>query len=215
SGGFSLTDAKLLAQRLNAGALPVPVDLVAQQTVGATLGADSLAKSLKAGIAALALVMIFMLVYYRMPGVLAIIGLLMYSALSLAIFKAMGVTLTLAGIAGFILSIGMAVDANILVFERMKEELRAGRSLRGAVEEGFVRAWSSIRDGNSSVFITCAILIWFGSSFVKGFAITLAIGTLVSVFTAITVTRTLLRFIVPWFPEHANWMFLGARKKDL
>lgn len=212
TGGFSLNEARMLSQRLNAGALPVPVSLISQHTVGATLGADSLAKSLRAGILALLLVMVFMVLYYRFPGTIAVVGLLMYAALSAAIFKLLHVTLSLAGIAGFILSIGMAVDANILVFERMKEELRAGRSLKGAVEEGFLRAWSSIRDGNSSVFITCAILIWFGSSFVKGFAVTLALGTLVSVFTAITVTRTLLRFTIPWFPEHANRLFLGWKR---
>lgn len=214
TGNFTIQEARLLSQRLNAGALPVPIQLASQQTVGATLGADSLAKSLKAGIAAILLVMLFMVLYYRVPGVIAVIGLLMYASLSAAIFKLMGVTLSLSGIAGFILSIGMAVDANILVFERMKEELRAGKSLRTAAEEGFVRAWSSIRDGNSSVFISCAILLWFGSSFVKGFAVTLAIGTMVSVFTAITMTRTFIRFIVPWFPEKANWMFLGAQKTD-
>lgn len=214
TGNFTVQEARLLSQRLNAGALPVPIQLASQQTVGATLGADSLAKSLKAGIAAILLVMLFMVLYYRIPGVIAVIGLLMYASLSAAIFKLMGVTLSLSGIAGFILSIGMAVDANILVFERMKEELRAGKSLRTAAEEGFLRAWSSIRDGNSSVFISCAILLWFGSSFVKGFAVTLAIGTMVSVFTAITMTRTFIRFIVPWFPEKANWMFLGAQKAD-
>ncbi len=212
SGGFTLTDAKLLSQRLNTGALPVPVELISQQTVGATLGAESLQASLKAGLAALLLVMLFMVLYYRLPGVIAVFGLLIYATVSLAIFKLIGVTLTLAGIAGFILSIGMAVDANILVFERMKEELRAGKSLRTAVEEGFLRAWLSIRDGNTSVLITCVILVWFGSSFVQGFAVTLVIGTLVSIFTAITVTRTCLRFVVPWFKPEGNVLFLGHKK---
>ncbi len=213
SGGFTLTEAKLLSQRLNAGALPVPVELISQQTVGATLGAESLQASLKAGLVALLLVMLFMVLYYRIPGVIAVFGLMVYAAVSLAIFKLMGVTLTLAGIAGFILSIGMAVDANILVFERMKEELRAGKSLRLAVEEGFLRAWLSIRDGNTSVLITCVILVWFGSSFVQGFAVTLIVGTLISIFSAVTVTRTCLRFVVPWFKEEGNWLFLGHKKK--
>ncbi|HYE60243.1 MAG TPA: protein translocase subunit SecD [Candidatus Kapabacteria bacterium] len=213
SGNFTLQEARLLSQRLNAGALPVPVELVAQQAVGATLGQNTLEKSLKAGIVAVLLVMLFMVLYYRFPGFLAVIALLVYVSVSLAIFKLMGVTLTLAGIAGFILSVGMAVDANILVFERMKEELRAGKSLKAAVEEGFLRAWTSIRDGNVVTLLTCAILIWFGSSFVKGFAVTLAVGILVSIFSAITVTRTLLRFVVPWFSEKANWMFLGSRSE--
>lgn len=211
-GDFTLSEARLLAQRLNAGALPVPIELVSQQSVGATLGAESLQKSLKAGLAGLFLVMVFMLLYYRLPGFLSVIALGLYLSGSLAIFKLIGVTLTLSGIAGFILSIGMAVDANVLIFERMKEELWEGKSLKTAVEEGFVRAWTSIRDGNVSALITCLLLIWLGSSFVQGFAVTLAIGTLVSMFTAITVTRIMLRFVVPWFKEEGNWLFLGAKR---
>jgi len=198
-GGFSLAEARLLSQRLNAGALPVSIDLISQQTVGASLGAESLRASLYAGVVGVLLVMLFMLLYYRLPGLLSVIALSVYIALTLALFKLIGVTLTLAGIAGFILSIGMAVDANVLIFERLKEELRDGKSLKAAVEEGFNRAWTSIRDGNVSTLITCALLIWFGSSFVQGFAITLGIGVGLSMFSAITITRVMLRFVVPWF----------------
>lgn len=213
SGSFSLNDARLLAQRLNAGALPVPVDLIAQQSIGASLGAESLQKSLKAGVVGLLVVMLFMLLFYRLPGVLSVIALSLYIALVLAIFKLIGVTLTLAGIAGFILSIGMAVDANVLIFERLKEELREGKSLKAAVEEGFLRAWTSIRDGNISTLITCVLLIWFGSSFVQGFAVTLVIGILISMFSAITVTRVMLRFVVPWFKPEGSILFLGSKRK--
>ncbi|PLX26870.1 protein translocase subunit SecD, partial [Candidatus Parcubacteria bacterium] len=185
TGSFNLQEARLLSQRLNAGALPVPIDLISQQSVGATLGAKSLSKSLYAGIVGVILVMIFMLAYYRLPGLFAVIALSFYIALTLAIFKLIGVTLTLAGIAGFILSIGMAVDANVLIFERLKEELRDGKSLKAAVEEGFKRAWVSIRDSNLSTIITCILLIWFGTSFVQGFAITLLLGILLSWFSAI------------------------------
>lgn len=212
SGGFDLTEAKLLSQRLNAGALPVPINLISQQSIGASLGAESLAKSLQAGIVALIIVMIFMLLYYRLPGLLAILALTVYLSLTLAVFKLIGVTLTLAGIAGFILSIGMAVDANVLIFERLKEELRSGKSLKAAVEEGFLRAWTSIRDGNISTLITCVLLVWFGSSFVQGFAITLAIGVLLSMFSAVIITRVMLRFVVPWFKEEGNLLFLGYKK---
>jgi len=213
TGGFTLQEAQLLSQRLNAGALPVPVELIGQQSIGATLGAESLQKSLKSGVIALVVVMLFMLLYYRLPGFLSMIALSVYLSLTLAIFKLIGVTLTLAGIAGLILSIGMAVDANVLIFERLKEELQKGKSLRVAVEEGFLRAWSAIKDGNISTIITCVLLMWFGSSFVKGFSFTLAVGVLISMFSAITVTRVMLRFIAPWFKNGANWMFLGAKKK--
>ncbi|MBI5728322.1 MAG: protein translocase subunit SecD [Candidatus Magasanikbacteria bacterium] len=211
SGQFTLEDAKILTQRLNAGALPVPVELISQQTVGATLGIEALAKSLRAGLIGFLLVIVFMVLYYRLPGILASIALAVYATLALAIFKLIGVTLTLSGIAGFILSIGMAVDANVLIFERMKEELRAGKSLRAAVEEGFLRAWPSIRDSNISSLCSAILLLWFGTSFVKGFAVTLALGILVHMFTAITVTRAMLRFIVPWFKERGNRLFLGAQ----
>jgi len=214
TGGFDLAEARLLSQRLNAGALPVPVNLVSQQTVGPTLGAASLDASLRAGLIGMILVMVFMIIYYRLPGCISVISLVIYTALTLALLKRIGVTLTLAGIAGFILSIGMAVDANVLIFERLKEELKDGKSLKSAVEEGFVRAWTSIRDGNVSTLLTCALLMFFGSSFVKGFAITLGIGILVSMFSAITITRIMLRFVVPWFKEQGNILFLGAQKSS-
>jgi len=212
TGNFTLQEAKLLSQRLNAGALPVPVELVSQQSIGATLGTLSLTKSLKAGIIGVFLIMVFMLLYYRLPGLLSVISLSLYIVLTLALFKLIGVTLTLAGIAGFIMSIGMAVDANVLIFERMKEELKGGKSLKAAVEEGFRRAWSSIRDSNLSTLISCVLLIWLGTSFVKGFAVTLSIGVLVSMFTAITITRVMLRFIVPWFSYRGNRLFIGGQK---
>lgn len=206
SGSFAFKEAKLLAQRLNAGALPVPIELVSQQTVGATLGQDSLAKSLKAGLIGFLIVVAFMILYYRLPGLIAALALCVYTALTLAIFKLWGVTLTLSGIAGVILSIGMAVDANILIFERMKEELKAGRALDSAMAEGFKRAWSSIRDSNVASLITCFILYSFTSSSVRGFAVTLALGILVSMFSAISVTRTLLRLVAPWSAKHL-WLF--------
>ncbi len=200
TGDFSLTEAKQLAQRLNAGALPVPVKLVGQQNVDATLGKVSLDKSLLAGLVGLAAVVLFMLIFYRLPGLLSVIALGIYSTLTFAIFKAWPVTLSIGGIAGFVLSIGMAVDANILIFERLKEELRWGKPLSQAIEEGFKRAWTSIRDSNISSLITSIILIFLGSTLVKGFAITLAIGILISMFSAITVTRTFLRLLSgEWF----------------
>lgn len=213
-GGFTLDEARVLSQRLNAGALPVPVELVSQQSIGATLGTASLTKSLKAGIVGVLLVMVFMILYYRIPGVLAAIALTLYSFMVLAVFKLIGVTLTLAGIAGFILSVGMAVDANVLIFERMKEELKLGKSLKAATEEGFKRAWPSIRDSNLSTLISAILLIWFGTSFVKGFAVTLSLGVLMSMFTAIVITRLLLRFVVPWFSYYGNRGFLGVRSPE-
>ena len=198
--GVGLQEAQLLAIQLNAGALPIPVNIIQQQDVDATLGADSLQKSLLAGQIGLGIVALFMLIHYRVPGLLADIALLVYSTLALAVFQLIPVTLTLAGIAGFILSIGMAVDANILIFERTKEEVRAGRTLGAAIEAGFSRAWTSIRDSNFSTLITCVILFWFGSNFgasiVTGFAVTLALGVIISMFTAIIVTRTFLRTLV-------------------
>lgn len=213
TGTFTIAEARLLTQRLNAGALPVPVDLIGQQTLGATLGSESVAKSLKAGMIGVVIVMLFMILYYRLPGIISVVALFVYIAGVLAAFKLLGITLSLAGIAGFILSIGMAVDANVLVFERMKEELRAGKSLRAAVQEGFSRAWPSIRDGNLSTLLTCVLLMALGSSFVKGFAVALSIGILTSMFTAVTVSRILLRFVIPWFDERGHWLFLGAKKK--
>lgn len=213
SGNFSIRDAQELAQRLNTGALPVPVELESQQTVGASLGAESLEMSLKAGMVGLLLVMLFMILYYRVPGVIAVVALGLYVALLLAIFKLIGVTLTLAGIAGVILSIGMAVDANVLIFERLKEELKDGKSLKLAVNEGFERAWTSIRDGNVSTILIALILLFsFQSSFVRGFALTLLIGIALSMFSAITITRTLMKFVIPWFEDRGHFFFLGRKK---
>ncbi len=206
SGSFDIKEAKLLAQRLNAGALPVPIKLLSQETIGASLGQDSLTKSLKAGFYGFLIVVLFMILYYRLPGLLASLALAMYTAFSLAVFKLLGITLTLSGIAGVILSIGMAVDANILIFERMKEELKNGRPLDSAVNEGFKRAWTSIRDSNISSLLTCAILYSFTSSSVRGFSVTLALGIVISLFSAITVTRSLLRFVGPWAMKH-RWLF--------
>jgi preprotein translocase subunit SecD len=198
--GLDLSEAKTLSIQMNAGALPVPISIEQERSVDATLGADSVRRSIVAGEIALVVVALFMIMYYRLPGLLATGALLVYTLITLAIFKLIPVTLTLAGIAGFILSIGMAVDANILIFERMREEIRWGRSLGGAIEAGFDRAWSSIRDSNVSTLITCGLLYWFGSNFgaslVMGFAFTLAIGVVVSMFSAIVVTRSLLRTVI-------------------
>ncbi|TSC84945.1 MAG: hypothetical protein G01um101413_329 [Parcubacteria group bacterium Gr01-1014_13] len=214
SGSFSIQEARLLAQRLNSGALPVPVDLISQQKVDATLGADSLQKSLKAGLVGLLLVMMFMTLYYRLPGLLSVFSLGVYAVLNLALFKILGVTLTLSGIAGLILSIGMAVDANVLVFERLKEELRLGKSLRVAMEEAFLRAWPSIRDSHITALISCVFLIWFGSGFIQGFATVLAFGTLINLFTAITVTRTIMRLVFGWLSERGNIFILGYTRQE-
>jgi len=195
TGEFTLTEAKELAQRLNAGALPVPITLIGQQSIGASLGQDSLFRSLRAAIIGLIAVALFMIVYYRIPGILAVIALAVYAILVLAIFKLIPVTLTLAGIAGFILSVGMAVDANVLIFERVKEERKAGRDKISSINKGFKRAWPSIRDGNVSTLITAVILYWFGTSIIKGFALTLLVGILISMFTAIVLTRHLLKLI--------------------
>ncbi len=214
SGDFNLLEAQKLAQNLNLGALPVPVELISQKNVDATLGADSLAKSFRAGIYGLIAIMIFMILYYRLPGTLSVVSLVFYTMLSLAVFKILGVTMTLSGIAGFILSIGMAVDANILVFERLKEELQAGKTLRSAVEESFTRSWPSIRDGHVAALISCVFLMWFGSGFVQGFATILALGTLINLFTAITITRTIMRFVMQYVPAEGGWYILGSRRSS-
>ncbi len=213
TGNFTVDEAKMLAQRLNAGALPVPIELLSQQTVGPTLGANSLSRSLTAGLIGFLLVAIFMMLYYRLPGVLSVIALALYAVLNLAIYKLFGVTMTLAGIAGFILSVGMAVDANVLIFERLKEELRAGRDLPRAIEQGFRRAWTSIRDANVTTLIATAILFFFGASFIKGFAVTLTIGVLLSMFSAIIVTRTFLRLVSLWGMFKSSWLY-GVRKNS-
>ena len=194
--GVSAEEAKRLAIQLNAGALPVKkIEIIQERTIGATLGQQSINRSLVAGAIGLIIVGLFMVAYYGFWGLLASAALMVYSLIVFVLFKSVPITLTLAGIAGFILSIGMAVDANILIFERMKEELRAGRTRTQAVEIGFSRAWNSIRDSNVSSLITSVILFWFGTGSVRGFALALAIGIMVSMFTAITVTRNLLRFI--------------------
>ncbi len=207
SGSFTLDEAKLLVQRLNAGALPVPIKLLSQQTVGASLGEESLQKSLKAGIAGLIILSLLMILYYRLPGLLAIAALIIYTLVILALFKLIPITLTLSGIAGFILSIGIAVDANVLIFERMKEELKKGRTLTMAIEEGFIRAWTSIRDSNASTLITCFVLAYFSTSIVKGFAITLGVGILVSMLSAIVITRTFLKIVAGTRLGKYGWLF--------
>jgi preprotein translocase subunit SecD len=213
TGNFTLPEAKELSQRLNAGALPVPVNLVSQQTVGATLGKISLEKSLFAGLIGLIILALFMIIYYRLLGLLAVIALAIYASVSLAIFELIPITLTLSGIAGFILSVGMAVDANVLIFERFKEEIRDGKILSIAIEEGFQRAWPSIRDSNVSSLITCFILYAFGASMVRGFALTLGIGIFVSMFSAVVISRNFLRIITSPKMNKYLWLF-GAKKNN-
>jgi preprotein translocase subunit SecD len=211
TGSFTQAEANNLAVQLRYGSLPIPLRVAEINSVGPTLGQDSLRKSAIAGIVGLLVVAAFMAFYYRLPGLIADVALLSYAAITFALFKLIPVTLTLPGIAGFVLSIGVAVDANILIFERMKEELRAGRSLVHAIDLGFSRAWPSIRDSNLSTLITCAILFWFGNTFgasiVKGFALTLAIGVLVSLFTAITATRVYLHTVLDNLKlgQHPSW----------
>ncbi len=209
--GLSLDQARLLALQLNAGALPVPISIQSESTVDATLGADSVHKSIVAGELALLVVVLFMLLYYRLPGLAASCALIVYALVTLSIFKLIPVTLTLAGIAGFILSVGMAVDANILIFERMKEELRSGKTIAAAIRAGEDRAWPSIRDSNTSTLITCAVLYFFGQQFgatiIMGFALVLAIGVVVSLFSAIFVTRTFLELLLSQSWAHSPRMF--------
>lgn len=210
-GNSTIEEARSLAIQLRYGSLPIPLKPIDIRTVGPTLGQDSVRRSIMAGVIGMASVIVFMLLYYRLPGALADLALLIYAAVVFALYKLIPVTLTLPGFAGFILSVGMAVDANILIFERMKEELRAGRRLEIAVDSGFARAWPSIRDSNISTLITCVILFWFGSNFgasmVKGFALTLGLGVLVSMFTAIMVTRTFLRFVMNMDVTRNHWWF--------
>jgi protein-export membrane protein SecD len=213
SGNFTFDAARQLAIQLRYGALPIPLRVESFNRIGATLGYESVEKSIRAGVVGLVIVLLFMLIYYRLPGGLADVALIIYVLLNLALYKLMPITITLPGIAGFILSAGMAVDANILIFERMKEELRRGRRLSQAVEIGFSRAWPSIRDGQLSTLIICAILFFFGTNFgasiVKGFAITLAIGTIVNIFTAVFATRTFMRQVAAsadkWLAER-KWL---------
>jgi preprotein translocase subunit SecD len=211
TGQFTQQDAQNIVNLLKYGALPVGFAIASQQSVGATLGADSIQKSLIAAAIGLGIVILFMLIYYRLPGVLADIALLCYSAFAFAIFKLIAVTLSLAGIAGFVLSIGMAVDANVLIFERVKEELRAGRLLASAIDIGWKRAWPSIRDSNASTMLTCAVLYFFGNNFgntlIVGFATTLFLGVAISLFTAVIVTRTFLNLLVPTGIINHPWFF--------
>jgi preprotein translocase subunit SecD len=195
TGKFTIDEARKMVERFNAGALPAPINLISQQTIGASLGQESLRKAIYAGAIGTLAVILFMLIYYRKLGIFASMALVIYIILTAAIFK-LGITMSLAGIAGFILSIGMAVDANVLIFERTKEEIRKGISRVSAIEEGFRRAWPSIRDSNISTMLTSIILYFFTSSFIKGFALALLIGVVISMFSAITTTRMLLRTFI-------------------
>ncbi|HYD91095.1 MAG TPA: protein translocase subunit SecD, partial [Flavobacterium sp.] len=192
SGGFTPEEAKQLVGRLNSGALPVPITLLSTQTIGATLGESAVHAGIKATIIGFLLVALFLILWYRLPGLVASIALSLFVLIMLSLFKLLPVTLTAAGIAGFLISIGVAVDANVLIFERAKEELRSGKSIKDAVSSGFLRAWLSIRDSNISNLITATILFWFGTPLIKGFALTLGMGVIVSMFSAITVTRIFL-----------------------
>jgi preprotein translocase subunit SecD len=211
SGSFTPESANALAVQLRYGSLPIPLVVVESRTIGPTLGEDSLNKSLVALAIGFTIVILFMALYYRLPGILAGIAIIIYALITFALFRYIPVTLTLPGIAGFMLSTGSALDANILIFERLKEELRAGRSLNQAVDLAWKRAWPSIRDSNIATLITCGILYWFGSSFgatiVKGFSITLALGVTVSLFTAIIVTRTFLNLVLDYVQgkSYARW----------
>lgn len=212
SGAFSAESANALAVQLRYGSLPVPLKVVETRIIGPTLGEDSLQKSLTAGVIGMIIVILFMVIYYRLPGVVAALAILFYAAIAFAIFKYFHFTLTLPGIAGFLLSTGAALDANILIFERLKEELRNGRNIVQAVDQGWTRAWSSIRDSNLATIITSVILYWFGSTLgatiVKGFSLTLALGVVISLFTAIYVTRTLLTYVLTTFkPKNLQTWF--------
>jgi len=207
TGEFTINEAKELVRNLNAGALPVPIKLISQQTVGPTLGAISLQKSLKAGMIGAIAVILFMILFYRLPGILASLALGIYFVLVLSLFKLIPVTLTLAGIGGFILSVGMAVDANILIFSRMREELKAGKDFIFSIEEGVRRAWPSIRDGNVTTILVSLILFFFGTSFVQGFALTLILGVSVSMFSAIIITNHFLKFVVSTKLGKITWLW--------
>jgi preprotein translocase subunit SecD len=217
--GISVTEARTLSSQLNAGRLPVPLTRIYDQTVSPTLGSDFVDLSLKAAIIGLILIMIFMTAYYRFPGFLASIALIFYAVVNLAVFKLFNVTMTLAGIGGFVVAIGMAVDANVIIFERLKEELNGGRTLSAAVEAGFSRAWLAIRDSNITTIVACLILYWVGSAVasganVKGFALTLLIGVIVSMFSALIVTKSFLRLSVnTGLARHTSLFRVTGRKK--
>lgn len=207
SGSFTPTEAKQLVGRLNSGALPVPISLLSTQTIGATLGDSATAAGVKSGIIGFIFITLFLLLWYRLPGLVAVLSLSIFTTIVLALFKLLPVTLTTAGIAGFIISMGIAVDANVLIFERIKEELHAGRNIGDAVAAGFIRAWSSIRDSNLSTIITAIILFWFGTSLIKGFALTLGMGVIVSMFSAITISKIFLS-LLSFVPENKFSRFL-------
>jgi len=207
TGQFTIDEAKALARNLNAGALPVPIKLISQQSVGPTLGAISLEKSLRAGIFGFLAIILFMILFYRLPGILASLALGIYIVLVLTLFKLIPVTLTLAGIGGFILSIGMAVDANVLIFSRLREELKTGKSFFQSLEDGFNRAWPAIRDGNLTTLLVAVILFGFGTSFIKGFATTLSIGILLSMFSAIFITKNFLKCFINTRLERVKWLW--------
>lgn len=213
-GNFTVETANALAVQLRYGSLPIPLKVVESRVIGPTLGEDSLNKSLIAGLIGFALVTLFMIIYYRLPGGIAILAITNYALITLALFKLIPVTLTLPGIAGFLLSTGGALDANILIFERLKEELRGGRTLRQAVDLGWKRAWPSIRDSNIATLITSTILFWFGSAYgasiVKGFAVTLALGVAVSLFSAIVITRTFLYIAIDFLNPAKHQQWFGA-----
>ena len=206
SGQFTIDEAKALVRDLNLGALPVPVQLISTQTIGATLGQEAFDKGVMATLIGFLLIAVFMIVWYRLPGVVAVISLSIYLSIMIALFKLIPITLTAGGIAGLILSIGIAVDANVLIFERLKEEMKRGKTVRNAMEDGFARAWTSIRDSNISTIISASILYWFGTAMIKGFSLNLIIGVLVSMFTAVTLSRTFLLAISP--TEHSINRFL-------
>lgn len=210
TGNFTPEEGKQLVGRLNAGALPVPIELLSSQTIGPSLGAAALSAGIKAGVIGLLAVFAFMTIWYRVPGLIAAVALIIYAVMNLALFKLIGVTLTAAGIAGFILSIGMAVDGNVLIFERMKEELRAGKKLRDAIHDGFDRAWAAIWDGNVTAIVSAIILFWFGTSLVEGFALTFGLGVLLSMISSITVSRALLLAIAPKENSSLSKFFFGS-----
>ena len=214
SGSFTPTEGKLLVGRLNSGALPVPITLLSRQTIGATLGTDAVTAGVKAAIIGFLVVALFLILWYRLPGLIAVVALSIYITIMLALFKLLPVTLTAAGIAGFIISIGIAVDANILIFERLKEELHSGRTIANSVSAGFSRAWSSIRDSNLSTIISATILFWFGTSLIKGFALTLGMGVLISMFSAIMISRIFLSgFIFVGEGKIARFLFSSGISK--
>lgn len=214
-GNFDIEEAKVLVGRLNSGALPIPITLISTSSIGPSLGQDAVASGVQAGIVGIALVAIILILWYRLPGLIAVIALGVYTVLMLWMFKFIPVTLTSAGIAGFIISIGIAVDANILIFERMKEELEAGKRIHEAVSLGFTRAWDSIRDANVSSIISAVILFWFGTALIKGFALTFGLGILLSMLTAVTFTRLVLLSFVSKEPQSAfmRFLYLSGIKK--